>query len=99
MVSYTPVSGPEAGAIILTISGGEVQNVTPIDGQQISFAVIAPGTTRVIVTTPLNTGDLLRIRVPDVSQSSHYTAVSMQVADKLTYALIDPDQHRFFIHR
>lgn len=99
LVSYTPVGGPQAGAIILTISGGEVQNVTPINGQLVSFAAIAPGTTRVIVTTPLTTGDLLRIRVPDVTQSTHYTAVSVQVADKVTYALLGPSDHTFVVHR
>jgi len=98
LVSYFQ-GGPEAGAILLTISGGEVQSVSPINGQQVSFAVIAPGTTRVIVTTPLTTGDILRIRVPDVTQSSQYTATASQVADKVTYALIDPVPHTFTVHR
>jgi hypothetical protein len=99
LVSYSPVGGPEAGVILLTISGGEVQNVTPLNGQQVSFAVVAPGTTRVIVTTPLTAGDILRLRVPDVTQSTHYTAVSVQVADKVTFALLDPSDHTFFVHR
>ena len=98
LVSYTRVDGPAAGAIMLTISGGEVQNVTPVNGQQVSFAVVAPGTTRVIVTAPLTTGDILRIRVPDVTLSTNYSAHAEQVADQVTFALLDPPAHTFLIH-
>ena len=85
--------GPRAGAMLLTITGGEVQNVTAANGEQVSFASPAPGTTRVVVIGDLGTGTLLRIRVPDVSLASRYVVVTDQVADKVTFSLIDPERH------
>jgi len=85
--------GPMAGALLMTITGGEVENVTAANGEQVSFSSPAPGTTRVVVVGDLATGALLRIRVPDVSLASRYVVVTDQVADKVTFSLIDPDRH------
>ena len=85
--------GPRAGALLLTITGGEVEDVTAANGEQVSFASPAPGTTRVVVIGDLGTGTLLRIRVPDVSLASRYVVVTDQVADKITFSLIDPERH------
>jgi len=100
IVSYFQ-GGPTAGALLLTISGGPVQSVTARSGQslQVSFASPAAGTTRVIVTGALSTGDILNVRVPDVSLSSDYTIHVDQVADNLTFSLIDPTTHTLTIHR
>lgn len=89
--------GPSAGALLLTITGGEVENVTAANGEQVSFASPSPGTTRVVVMGNLGTGTLLRIRVPDVSLASRYVVVTDQVADKVTFALIDPVPHTLTI--
>jgi hypothetical protein len=91
-VSYFQ-GGPSAGALLLTITGGEVQNVTAANGEQVSFASPSPGTTRVVVIGNLGTGTLLRIRVPDVTLASRYVVATDQVADKVTFSLIDPERH------
>jgi len=91
-VSYFQ-GGPSAGALLLTITGGEVQNVTAANGEQVTFASPSPGTTRVVVLGNLGTGTLLRIRVPDVSLASRYVVVTDQVADRVTFSLIDPERH------
>ncbi len=95
-VSYFQ-GGPSAGALLLTITGGEVENVTAANNEQVSFAIPSPGTTRVVVTGNLGTGMLLLIRVPDVSLASRYVVVTDQVADKVTFALIDPVPHTLTI--
>lgn len=97
-VSYFQ-GGPSAGALLLTISGGPVESVTAINNQQVSFASPMAGTTRVIVTGSLGTGSLLRIRVPDISLASSYTVRVDQVADNVTFALIDPVPHHLTIAR
>ena len=98
LVAYSPGS-PDAGAIVLTITGGPVENVTPVGSQQVSFSKPYPTTTRVIVIGALIPGDLLRIRVPDVSQVTGYTVKADQVADNTTFALLNPAQHTFTVHR
>lgn len=85
--------GPSAGALLLTITGGEVQDVIAVNGEQVTFASPSPGTTRVVVMGNLGTGTLLRLRVPDVSLASRYVVVTDQVADKVTFSLIDPQRH------
>ena len=89
----------DAGAMVLTISGGVVENVTAMGGQTVSFSKPFPTTTRVVMIGPFTTGDLLRIRVPDVSQVTSYVVRADQVAHTETFALIDPGQHTFTVHR
>ena len=98
LVSYYQ-GGPEAGALLLTITGGPVQNVTALGGQQVGFASPFAGTTKVVITGALATGDILRLRVPDVSQSTSYAVRLEQVADKMSFALIDPTPYTFTVHR
>ena len=97
-VSYFQ-GGPRAGAILLTISGGPVERVTAENAELVSFASPAPGTTRVVVTGDLGTGSLLLVRVPDVSQASSYRVRVDQVADRVTFSLIDPGAHTLTIAR
>lgn len=91
--------GPRAGAILFTISGGPVEQVTAENSELVSFASPAPGTTRVVVTGDLGTGTLLRVRVPDLSQAGNYTVRVDQVADRITFSLIDPGPHTLTIAR
>jgi hypothetical protein len=98
LVSYYQ-GGPEVGAMLLTVTGGPVQNVTALSGQQVGFASPFAGTTKVVVTGTLSTGDILRLRVPDVSQSTSYTVRVDQVADKVTFVLIDTTPYTFTVHR
>jgi hypothetical protein len=92
-------AGNDAGAILLTISGGTVESVRAAGGQQVSYSTPAAGTTRVVVLGTLQTGDLLKIRVPDTSQVADYTARIDQVADKVTFALLDPSAYSLSVHR
>jgi hypothetical protein len=98
LVSYFQ-GGPEPGALLLTITGGPVENVSALGGQQVSFSSPFAGTTKVVVLGTLTNGDLLRLRVPDVTQSTSYTVRVEQAADKGTFALIDPSVYTFTVHR
>lgn len=98
LVSYFQ-AGPEPGAFLLTITGGPVENVTALGGQQLSFSSPFAGTTKVVIAGRLTNGDMLRLRVPDVTQATSYTVRVEQVADNVTFALIDPGQYTFTVHR
>jgi hypothetical protein len=89
----------DAGALLLTISGGTVESVSAAGGQQVSYSTPAAGTTRVVVLGTLQTGDLLKIQVPDTSRVADYTARIDQVADKVTFALLDPSAYSLSVHR
>lgn len=93
--------GPAAGAMLITITGGPVQTVTVPSGQQlqVSFSSPTAGTTRIIVTGPLSTGDILKLRVPDTTLATSYVPHVDQVADNVTFSLIDPSVHTLTIHR
>jgi hypothetical protein len=97
-VSYYQ-GGPTAGALLLTITGGPVESITASTSQQVAFESPTPGTTRVVVTGDLATGALLRVRVPDVSKSTSYRVQVDQVADRVTFSLIDPAGHTLTIAR
>lgn len=98
LVSYFQ-GGPEPGAILLTVAGGPVEKVSAVGGQQVGFATPYAGTTRVVISGTIATGDILRLRVPDVSASTHYTVRVDQVADKTSFALIDASAYSFTVHR
>jgi hypothetical protein len=89
----------EAGALLITISGGPVLSTTALGGQQISYASPYAGTTRIIVAGTLATGDLFKIHVPDLAASTSYTASILQVADKVTFALIEVASYSLTIHK
>lgn len=93
--------GAQPGAIMLTITGGAVQSAAPLPGSavQVSYNVVVPGTTRVLVSGPLTTGDLFKIRVADTTLATSYVARADQVADNVTFALVDPNGHTFTVHR
>ncbi len=97
VVSYSGTG--DAGAMVLTISGGPVEAVTAIGSQQVSFISPYSTTTRVVILGETTNGDLLRIRVPDVSQVAKYSVHPDQVADRTTFALIDPTRHTLSVHR
>ena len=97
-VSYFQ-SGPQAGAFLLTITGGTVENITGLGGQQVSFTSPFAGTTKVVVAGTITNGDLLRLRVSDVTKVADYTVHIEQVADNTTFALIDPSRYSFTVHR
>ncbi len=92
--------GMPAGAILLTISGGPVESIiSRVPGVEVMSASPSGTVTKVILTGPLSTGDLLTIRVPDPTQFAAYSARTEQVADGQTFGLIDPAGYSFTIHR
>lgn len=99
-VSFFQGSG-QPGAILLTISGGAVESVSvPAGlGLQASSGPLTPGITRVVIIGTLHTGDILKVRVPDVAQATSYQVRIDQVADDVTFALIDPAPFTLTIHR
>ncbi len=97
VVSYA--GNGQAGAMALTISGGPVESVTAIGSQIVSSKSTYPTTTRVVILGETTNGDLLRLQVPDVSQVAKYSVHVDQVADKSTFALVDPAGHTFSVHR
>lgn len=97
-VSYSQ-GAVEAGALLITISGGPVASATALGGQQLSYASPYAGTTRIIVAGTLATGDLFKFHVPDLADSTSYIPRIDQVADKVTFALIDPASYTLTVHR
>ena len=98
LASYDQV-GATAGALLLSITGGPVDSVRAVNPatELVEFASPYPGTTLVVVTGELGTGALLRLRVPDVSQASRYSVEILEVADKVTFSLIERSNHHLTI--
>ena len=96
-VAYT--GNGQAGAILLTISGGPVESVSATGTQQVSSTSPYANTTKVVILGEAGNGDLLKIHVPDISEVTHYNVRADQVADKDSFALIDPARHTFSVHK
>jgi len=98
-LSYV-VNGSGLGAVLLTITGGEVEAVTAIPaGVAVSSASSSPSVTRVVITGALVPGDLLTLRVPDVAAAESYLVRIDQIAHGETFALLDPALSSFTIRR
>ena len=96
-VNLTSLHGDE-GAVLFTVSGGPVESVEAVNGTVYSAQVDA-NTLRVVVAGNLSTGSIAHVRIPDVSQASHYTAAVTQVALRSTYALRDPGLYSMTLGR
>jgi hypothetical protein len=93
-------SASDLGAVLLTVTGGEVEVATAIPGGVVvSFASPSPGVTRIVVSGALAPGDFLRLRVPDVNAVSAYAIRIDQSAHAETFALVDPALSSFSIRR
>lgn len=73
------------GALVVRVIG-TLTDVTPAGNYRVSFSTQG-NITRAIVTGDIGSGDLLRIKVPDVTQASTYSASVEQAAARDTYAL------------
>ncbi len=76
---------PNDGALIVRVIG-TLTDVTPVGNYRVSFSTQG-NLTRVIVTGDVASGDLLRIKVPDVTQVRAYSASVEQAAARDSYAL------------
>lgn len=93
----TGASGND-GAMLMIISGGAVSAVGTPAGYQIATNTDGAGT-HVMVVGNLTAGAIATIVVPDVSQASAYVATVVQVADRTSFALLDPVRYQVTISR
>lgn len=87
----TPFVGQDGGLLVRVV--GQIDTITVLGGHKLSFS--RSGTlTRAVITGSIEAGDLIRIRVPDVSLASSYGAFVEQAAARGTFALLDPSEYR-----
>ncbi len=86
VVLATPFVGQDGGMVIRV--SGPVDTVTALGGYQVS-SIRQDDLTRVVVTGNIGAGDLIRIKVPDLSQLGSYAAFVEQAAARNTYVLLD----------
>ncbi len=78
------------GAILLQLNG-PVIDITGLNGYRVSSAPIGlTGSTRVVVTGAIVSGDMLRVRIPDVALLPAYTMFIEQAAARDDFSLLDP---------
>src|SRR5512139_2922585 len=73
----TPYVGQDGGMIVRVI--GPIDTVTAANGYKVSFTRQG-NIVRAVVTGNIEAGELLRVKVPDVSQVNAYTAFVEQAA-------------------
>lgn len=87
----TPFVGQDGGLLVRVV--GQIDTITVLGGHKMSFS--RSGTlTRAVITGNIEAGDLLRVRVPDVSLAASYGAFVEQAAARGTYVLLDPSEYR-----
>ena len=86
VVLTTPFAGQDGGMVLRVI--GVVDTVTALGGHKVS-SIRQGNLTRVVVTGNIEAGDLIRIKVPDLSQLGGYAAFVEQAAARNSYALLD----------
>lgn len=86
VVLATPFVGQDGGMVLRVI--GSIDTVTAVGGHQVS-SVRQGNLTRVVVTGNIEAGDLIRIKVPDLSQLGGYAAFVEQAAARNSYVLLD----------
>lgn len=74
----TAATGP--GAILFTISGGEVTSVSAVGGYHLYETAINSTTRKVLVTGDIVAGPVVTIAVPDVNKAGNYSVSVNQVA-------------------
>jgi hypothetical protein len=80
------------GAVVLVISGGPVSAVHAVGSLEVARQVDASGT-HVVVVGDVIEGALVTIDIPDLSRADAYVATLEQVADRTTFALLDPGSY------
>lgn len=89
-------AGTNDGAIVLTVSGGPVTAVHAPDGFQVASNADATGT-HIMVTGTIGQGVVATIDVPDLSRATAYAVTVDQVADRTTFALLDPAPYQITV--
>lgn len=87
----TPFVGQDGALLIRVV--GQIDTITVLGGHKMAFS--RTGTlTRAVITGTIEAGDLVRIRVPDVSLAANYGAFVEQAAARSSYILLDPSEYR-----
>ncbi|MES2125043.1 MAG: hypothetical protein V4503_10200 [Gemmatimonadota bacterium] len=81
--------GVNDGAIVVVVSGGPVNVVHPAGDLELARQSDGSGT-HLMLVGDVAEGVLATIEVPDISRASAYVATVEQVADRTTFALLDP---------
>lgn len=81
--------GTTDGAIVVLVSGGPVLSVDGAAGYQVASNTDARGT-HVMIVGNLTVGTLATLHVADIARASAYVVTVEQVADRATFALLDP---------
>lgn len=87
----TPFVGMDGALLVRVV--GQIDTITVLGGHRLSFSR-GGNLTRAVVAGNIEAGDLIRIRVPDVSLASSYSAFVEQAAARGTYVLLDPSEYR-----
>ena len=90
--------GSSDGAVLLLVTGGPVESVSPAGSYQVASAAVGTSTRRVVVTGDIGAGDLIKLRVPDVNSTSYLVQVE-QVADRNSFALLDATAYTATVRR
>lgn len=86
------------GALVVTVSGGAVNDVHAADGVEISRNTDASGT-HLLLLGNITEGVVARIDVPDVAKAAAYVATVDQAADRTTFGLLDAAGYRIVVAR
>ncbi len=89
-------SGATDGAVVIDIGGGTITSVDVPAGYQVASNTDAAGT-HVMITGDISDGVIATIRIPDAARGPAYGATVAQVADRNSFALLDPAQHRITV--
>lgn len=86
------------GAVVVVVSGGPVSSVDVPAGYQIATNADGAGT-HIMVMGNVADGVIAMINVPDASRASAYVATVVQVADRTSFALLDPARYQVTVGR
>jgi len=84
------------GAVVVVVSGGPVNTVHAAGAFEVARQTDGAGT-HVLVVGDLTEGPLVTIDIPDRSRANAYLATLEQVADRTTFALLDPASYHLTI--
>jgi hypothetical protein len=96
-VSYSSGTGND-GALLVLVTG-PATSIQALGGYQISQASVGPNMTRVVLTGTINSGDILKLAVPDVDDTASYTIKVEAAADRATFALADQNLYTTTIRK
>jgi hypothetical protein len=81
--------GSSDGALVVLVSGGPVLSVDGAAGYQVASSTDPTGT-HVMIVGNVSSGVVAKLHVADVSRASSYVVTVEQVADRNSFALLDP---------